>query len=198
MATKRIKISEEERITPENIERAIKLLEDGGTKKAACELLNIKYNTTRLGTIITQYQEERERVKAKKAEKRGKPATAMEVSYTISSYLEGNSIDNIASSLYRSSAFVRNILDANGVPKREVPHSYFKPGLVPEEAMRDKFLPGEKVYSMRYDSLAVIRSEFSPGVYLIFLLSQKEMQFAYQEAAELASLEHLKKLGVSL
>ena len=49
---------------------------------------------------------------------------------------------------------------------------------------------------MRYDSLARIDGEFKKGVYRVFLLSEKQNQFAYQPAEELASLEHLEKLGV--
>ena len=62
--------------------------------------------------------------------------------------------------------------------------------------MRDEFKVGVKVYSMRYDSLARIDGEFKKGVYRVFLLSEKQNQFAYQPAEELASLEHLEKLGV--
>jgi hypothetical protein len=81
---------------------------------------------------------------------------------------------------------------------RSIPHSYFLPQLIPEEAIRTNFKVGEKVYSVRYDSLAVIKSEFKPGVYLIYLLSEKQQQFAYQPAEELASLEHLRGLGVNV
>lgn len=78
------------------------------------------------------------------------------------------------------------------MPIRQTGHSYFRPGLVPDEAMRDEFKVGVKVYSMRYDSLARIDGEFKKGVYRVFLLSEKQNQFAYQPAEELASLEHLE------
>lgn len=197
------KTNDEEKLDSATIERVIKLLEpsDGSkpiTKKDACAILNIAYNTTRLTSIIDKYKERKLYDQQKRAEKRGKPATPAEVDYAISAYLEGATVDAISKSLYRSSSFIVGILQQYGVPLRNIPHSYFRPRLIPEEAMRSSFTVGEKVYSARYDSLAEVRSEFKPGVYLIYLLSDKQQQFAYQEAAELASLQHLRELGVNV
>ena len=198
MATRKSKNGDTERLDDASMDRAIELLANKGTKKDACALLNISYNTTRLGTLIEKYQERKKKDAEKRAERRGKPATPSEIVFTIESYLEGRTIESISDSLYRGATFVNSILRGYGVPMRSIPHNYFKPGLVPDEACRDGFKIGEKVYSMRYDSLAEIRSEFSPGVYCIYLLSEKQHQFAYQEACELASLEHLRKLGVNV
>lgn len=198
MATKRIK-NENEKLDENHLEHVIKMLEQPAegtkawTKKECCAYLNIAYNTTRLGTLIEKYKEKKVADAARRLEKRGKPATEGEISYIIQTYLEGGTIDGISTSLYRSATFVRGILDRFAVPIRQSSHSYFRPGLVPEEAMKDKFAIGELVYSMRYDSLAKIKSEFSPGVYCMFLLSEKQQQFCYQPAEELASLEHIKK-----
>ena len=195
MATKR---TDTERLDDTHLEHVIKMLEpkDGGkawTKKEACAYLGITYNTTRLGTLIEKYKDKKANEAKRRAEKRGQPATDAEISYCVQSYLEGGTIDSISSSLYRSSTFVRNILDRFAVPIRNQSHSYFRPGLVPEPAMRETFKVGEVVYSMRYDSLAKIKKEFKPGVYHIYLLSEKQQQFAYQPSEELASLEHLKQ-----
>lgn len=203
MATRRTKNSDSERLDDASIERVIALLEpkDGtkpGTKKDACAILGIAYNTTRLGSIIEKYKADKAKDAERRAEKRGKPATPGEVDYLISSYLEGNTVDAIARSLYRGPAFVKSILVRYGVPIRQAAHSYFKPGLVPDLACKDKFDIGEKVYSMRYDSLAVVRSEYSPGVYSLFLLAEKWKQFCYQPSYELASLDHLRKAGVTI
>jgi hypothetical protein len=201
MAT-RSKNADTERLDSTHIERVIELLEpkEGkpGTKKDACQILGIAYNTTRLGNIIEKYKADKERDAQKRAEKRGKPATSAEITYVIQSYLEGNTIESISNALFRPSNFINGILDNYAVPKRQSAHSYFRPELVPEEAMRDRFTVGEKVYSMRYDSLASIESEWKPGIYAIWLISDRWKQYAYQEASELASLEHLKKLGVDL
>lgn len=201
MATRRTKNSDNERLDDASIERVLALLEpkDGskpGTKKDACAILNISYNTTRLANLLDKYRERKTAEATRRAEKRGKPASDAEVAFVIQSYLEGATVDHISISLYRSAVFVKTILEKYHVPLRQVGHSYFTPELVPEEAVRDFFKVGEKVYSMRYDSLARIDGEFKPGVYRLFLLSEKQNQYAYQPSEELASLEHLVKLGV--
>lgn len=188
-----------EKLDSAHIEHVIKMLTkplDGSkpwTKKECCGYLNIKYNTTRLDSIITKYKEDKERDAVRRAEKKGKPATEGEISYTIKSYLEGATIESISTALYRGTTFVRSILDNFHVPIRQSAHSYFKPNLLPEDAMREVFAVGETVYSMRYDSLAKIKSEFKPGVYSIYLLSERWQEWAYQPSYELASLAHLKK-----
>lgn len=202
MATRRSKNADSERLDDASIERVIALLEpkEGkpGTKKDACAILGIAYNTTRLTSIIEKYKEAKIRNAALRAEKRGKPATKSEIDYIVTSYLEGGTIDGISGSLYRGATFVKAILNRFAVPIRQSAHSYFRPELVPDEASRDSFKVGEKVYSMRYDSLAVIKSEFSPGVYSLYLLSDKWQQFCYQPAYDLASLEHLRLAGISI
>jgi hypothetical protein len=198
MAIKRSKNGDLERLDDASIKRAIELLENKGTKKDACSILNITYNTTRLGSIIEKYKERKRVEETKRAEKRGKPATQAEINYAIQSYLEGSTVDSISKTLYRNSTFITNILLKYNVPMRNIPHDYFKPRLIPEEATRDTFNIGDKVYSARYDSLAKIDGEFSKGVYRIYLLSDKWQQFAYQPSEELASLDHLRKLGVDI
>ena len=94
---------------------------------------------------------------------------------------------------------MKAILEENNVPIRAKAHDYFKPELIPEGAMQERFTIGEVVYSARYDSTARVDAELSQHgqwVYRIWLMSEKWKQFAYQEAAELASLVHLRKLGV--
>ncbi len=194
MATKRIKHNENEKLDAANIERVIAYLTiKGSTKKVACEMLNINYNTTRLGTIIDKYLEDKKRDAERRAEKRGKPPTEGEISYTIKSYLEGDSVESISNSLYRGTTFVHSILSRFNVPIRQPAHSYNSPELIPDEAVKTKFALNEQVYSARYDSLARIRNEFQPGVYGIYLLSDKWLQNAYQPWYELASLEHIKQ-----
>lgn len=198
MATRRTK-NEDERLDEKHLDHVIQMLENPvegtkpWTKKECCAYLGIAYNTTRLGSLIEKYKERKAADAARRAEKRGKPATDGEISYIVQTYLEGGTIDSISKALYRGATFVRGILVSYGVPIRNVSHSYFNPSLIPEECVRDRFKVGEIVYSARYDSLAKIRSEFSPGVYAIYLMSEKQQQFAYQPAEELASLEHLKK-----
>ncbi len=198
MATKRTKNADTEKLDDAHIERVIELLDNKGTKKDACAILGIAYNTTRLGNIIDKYKEKKEKEAARRAEKRGTPATQTEIEYAVLNYLEGETVDSISKSLFRSASFVNTILRNSACPIRKSSFSYFKPNLVPEEAMRESFKVGEKVYSMRYDSLAEIDQVFAPGEYRLFLLSDKWRQYCYQPAEELASLEPMRKLGINI
>ena len=203
MARKRSEL-EEELMTETNIIRVIKLLEptEGKpiTKKDACQILGMTYNTTRLATIIEEFKKKQERTAQRKAELRGKPATQEEIVYIISEYLNGETVDSISKSTYRGPAFIKQILENNNVPIRQTSHDYFNPELIPEGAVRERFKIGEIVYSARYDSIARIDMEQKSSkygwIYRIWLLADKWKQSAYQEAYELASLEHLREIGV--
>lgn len=182
----------DEKLDDNNIARVIEYLSTkGATKKTACEMLCIRYNTTRLDKLINTYLEKKAFETKKKAEKRGKPATLDEEKYVVTSYLEGVPVDSIAKALYRSPTFVLGIVEKLNVPKRKTRHSYFRPGLVPEEAMKESFAEGEFVFSMRYNSVAKVFGIYK-GAYRIFLLHDSQKQFAYQPAEELCSLEHLR------
>lgn len=209
MATKKRSELEEELMTDANIARVIKLLEPVEpdakpiTKKDACQILGMAYNTTRLATIIEQFKTRQKRTAERKAQLRGKPVTSDEVQYIISEYLEGEPVDAISKATYRSTAIVKKVLEDNHVPLRVPGHSYFKPELLPDGAVRERFKIGEVVYSARYDSVARIEGEQRDSrhggwIYRIWLLSEKQLQSAYQPAYELASLEHLRELGVKV
>lgn len=198
MANKKTKNGENEKLDFNNVERVIKLLEAKPpiTKKAACEILNIAYNTARLDKILEKHREGVERDKKLRAQKRGTPATKEEVSYIAKSYLNGESVESISSSLHRPSTLVTQVLDTYGVPRRQRAHNYFKPLLIPEACVRTEFKTGERVYSARYDSLCVVEAELKhkdEKCYRIWLLGDRWQQYACQPASELASLEHLKE-----
>lgn len=208
MATRKRPALEEELMTDANIARVIRLLEpteEGKkpiTKKDACAILGMSYNTTRLGTIIEDYKQKQVRTAQRKSQLRGKPATQEEKVYIISEYLNGETVDAISKMTYRSSKFIKDVLEGNSVPIRVPGSSYFNPEMIPDGAVRDRFKVGEVVYSSRYDSIARIdaeqKSEKYGFVYRIWLLSDRWLQSAYQEASELASLEHLRELGVKI
>jgi len=193
---------ENELLTDSNIERVIAGFESTPrmTKKDACSILGIAYNTTRLDSLVEKYLEKKARDAQRRANLRGKPATQDEVVYVIQEYLEGATIDSISKATYRGSNFVKHILEKYDVPIRQTSHDYFKPELIPDGATRDRFQVGEVVYSARYDSVARIDAEQHDHrhgwIYRVWLLSEKWKQSAYQEACELASLEHLRTAGV--
>lgn len=207
MATVRKSEAEEERMTDANIAKVIEMLNPTEpevkpwTKKDACAYLGMSYNTTRLATIIKTYEERIKYEREKRAEKKGKPATESEIIFVIQSYIEGETLDAIAKSLYRGSSFVKSILINNAVTFRPVSHDYFNPALIPDNAIRNRFNIGEVVYSAQYNVNAEIRSEqlHSSGVYVyrVWLLGDQQ-QFAYVPVYELASLEHLRLIGVKV
>jgi len=205
MAARKTKNADLEKLDAANLEKVISLLEptEGKpiSKKDACAMLCIAYNTTRLGTLIEKHKEKKAATQARRAALRGKPATPQEIQFIISSYLEGETVSGLAERSYRSAGFINQILESHAVPMRAKAHDYFRPELIPEAAMQDRFKLEEVVYSARYDSVAKIKSElFQKGqwVYCVWLMSDRWQQFAYQEAAELASLQHLRKLGVQV
>ena len=195
---KRSNSSETEKLDDITLQRVIDLLEGENkiTKKAACEMLCISYNTARLNTLIEKFKEKKEREKRLRAEKRGTAPSKDEIRYAVSSYLEGDSIESISNSLHRSTASIVHILDSLGVPRRQKRYDYNAPPIIPDQAVKTIFQMGEKCYSVRYDSLCVIESYFphkDEKCYRVWLLGERWQQYAYQPASDLASLEHLKE-----
>lgn len=198
------KTNEDENLTDEALEYVIKMLAppDGKpwTKKDCCQYLNISYNTTRLGKLIDDYKNKKAREAKRRAELRGKPLTADEISFIIGEYLEGVSVEKISQSTYRSRDKIAQALVEANVPVRPVSYDYFSPELIPEDAARERFKVGEVVWSAQYDSACQIEKESTHPVwgfiYRVWLLSEKWKQYANVPACELASLEHLRKLGV--
>lgn len=200
---KSVKVKDTEDLSDTNIEKVIALLSAAKpcTKKDACALLKITYNTTRLQTIIDNFLAKKVKTAEMRATKSGTPATQAEIEYCVQSYLGGESVSNIAEALYRSSSFVDRILVKTGTPKRSVGWSYFKPALIPDAAAKDSFEVAEKVWSARYESLATVLAEVKnqphpSKVYKIYLEDEKWQQYAYQPIEELASLGHLTQYGI--
>ena len=196
--------NDSERLDEAHFERVIAGLaaDKPMTKKDACAILGIAYNTTRLTSLIEKYVEKKNRDTERRAALRGKPATTEEITYVIQEYLEGATVDAISKSTFRGPSFINGILERYDVPLRAKSQDYFRPELIPDGATRTRFSVGEVVYSARYDSIARTDTEqHDPRygwIYRVWLLSDKWKQSANQEACELASLEHLRKLGVRI
>jgi hypothetical protein len=204
MIKKRVKAKEHENLSDANVRKVIVLLEAEKpiTKKDACQILNISYNTTRLDTIIENYKHDREVRKELRAKRRGKAPTNEDIATVITSYLEGDPIYKIAERVYRPTMFVKNILHSYGIPVKVPGADFFHDvPLIPEVSVREKFNVGEVVYSARYHSLATIKHVFvdkkKQENYSLFIWGDDNQFRAYQPAYELASLEHLKPLGIN-
>ena len=93
MPSRRIKKRSYEKLTDANIKHVAGLLkaETPITKKEACSILNISYNTTRLKTIIEEFVEQKEYRNKRKAANRGKPASKGEITSVVDSFINGKS-----------------------------------------------------------------------------------------------------------
>ena len=201
-----------ENLSAANIQKVIELLrqEKPITKKEACEVLSISYNTTRLNKIIAEFEERQEYVAKRKATNKGKRAAGYEITEAITNYLQGESISEIATGLYRSSGFVRSILDRVGVPQRPASvEERAGPCMIPENCVAESFNSGEKVWSARYHAPAIVEAEvevkeqYESKGYRVYILQKTEDNtvggfYAFVLACELGKLSHLEEYGVNL
>lgn len=219
---RRIKKRDYEDLSDQNIARVISLLHPANgtekksiTKKEACSLLKIAYNTTRLGRIIDEYNERKAYVERQKAKKRGKKASPAEISQVIEQYLSGENYANIAKGLFRSSAFVKAIIERIGVPQRPA-NKEAKEDILPDSCVAESFEPGDIVYSSKYHAAAKIIKEVGEDekhlgkIYQIYVMESIDASDsffphimhggfnAFQPAYELGSLQHLKEYGINL
>jgi len=140
-----IKKKSYEKLDDTNIKRVIAALtsENPITKKEACEMLNINYNTTRLSKIIEGFKEDQEYRKIRMSKNRGKPASKDEMKQMIEMYLDGQTITDISKTMFRSPAFIKGNLDRIGVPTRITEGEKF---IVPDECVKYEFEVGEWVW----------------------------------------------------
>ena len=154
------------------------------TKKEACEMLNISYNTTRLGKILDDFNETASYREVRKSQNRGKKATDMETKEAIECYLKGETVSDISKRLYRSTTFVKNILDRVGVPEKLPKTKRKGPAYLPDECVSESFKEGEKVWSACYHAPAIVKQKYT-----------KEYQ---NENAGIQYINYEEKYGCSL
>lgn len=227
---RRIKKKSYEKLSSSNIQHVISLLEpvEGSpiTKKEACDILNISYNTARLNKIIEDHKDQQAFVAKRKSQNRGKAATKAEIQQVVTEYLQGDNISSIAKGLYRSPGFVKAIIERVGVPQVDKSSYCY----LPDECVSDTFSEGQRVWSAKYQAPAIVKNEvsvdyqaeqagfedtnyekkYSSKCYSIYVFQEvkQEQEFflgastggfnGYSLACELGSLEHLKEYGVDL
>lgn len=230
----RVKKKEYEKLTDANLRHVIALLypqnstkttsKQGGspkpiTKKAACDLLNITYNTTRLQKIIDEFIEKEEFTARRKAENRGKRASKAEITDVIRDYLQAEPISQIAKGLYRSSGFVKGIIDRVGVPQRATGDDKYNVSLLPDQCIAEDFDVGEIVWAAKYHAPAIVlrwisdekyKRDYGSECYQISVIEpvdSSESYFKHIEsggfnafalAYDLGSLKHLEEYGIDL
>ena len=211
----RTKKKDYEKLSDANIKHVIELLEAEKpvTKKEACGVLNISYNTTRLNNIIQEFKETQEFRAKRKAEKKGTGATKDEIKAVVQSYLDGDNISDIASDLYRSPAFVRGIIDRVGIPRKQPSEEYnWKMVELPEQCISEQFTKDEIVWCLRENCTAIVTNEWQTRegeygytMYTIECTDLTESLFPHIEfagryvnslACNIGSLKHLEEYGV--
>jgi len=209
----RVKKKDHEKLTQENIRHVIELLsrEKPITKKEACQILNITYNTTRLNSIIQDFEDKLNFRAKRKAQLKGKPASKDEIKSAIQSYLRGESVSEISQGMYRSAGFIRAILDRVGVPTRPVAIEERKGcAFLPDQCVAEEFTEGERVWSAFYHAPAIVGKQYEDPMYeekyagkcySIYVLEESESlnvggYHGASIAYDLGKLTHLEQHGV--
>ena len=209
----RVKKKEHEKLTQENIQHVINLLssENPITKKEACQILNITYNTTRLNSIIQDFEDKQNFRAKRKAQLKGKPASKDEIKSAIQSYLRGESVSEISQGMYRSAGFIRAILDRVGVPTRPVAIEESKGcAFLPDQCVAEEFTEGERVWSAFYHAPAIVVKQYEDPMYeekyagkcySIYVLEESESlnvggYHGASIAYDLGKLTHLEQHGI--
>jgi len=220
MATKRVKVKEYENLSDSNILKVVQLLEAEKpiTKKEACEILNISYNTTRLSNIVEGYKAKIERDKKLRSANRGKPLSDHEIKETVLRYLQGEPLTEISKSLFRPAKPLKDLVTRLGVPTKPPYEQRVRPSVIPEQCVSEIFNEGQRAWSAVYHASCTIvkevlnkpyNDEYSSRCYQIYVDEPfiEEVPgfegkvggfYAYSLAYNLGSLEHLKELGVTL
>ena len=163
MATRGIRKKAGEKLDEANLSKVSALLNQDNpiTKKEACEILNISYNTTRLNKILSEHNEVVSYRETRKSHNRGKKATTLEIKEAIESYLNGETVSDISKRLFRSTTFVKNILDKVGVPEKLPKTKRKGAAYLPDECVSEDFEKGQKVWSASYHAPAIIKERYT-------------------------------------
>jgi len=208
----------EEKLSETNINKVIELLaaEKPITKKEACEILHIAYNTTRLSKIIADHNETIEFRARRKAQNKGKGVTEAEKVSIVKHYLNGAVVSDIAKALYRSPAFIKAVIERMGVPQKlpDTDYKGIKEAMIPEPCVSEEFTKGERVWSAQGKCIAVVKREITKShnfdkhgskCYLLWEIEMAECEspyfglmkdaghFAPRLAYNIGSLRHLQE-----
>lgn len=211
-----IKTRKHENLTETNIQHVIELLaaEKPITKKEACSILNISYNTTRLNKIIQDHEDTVAYRERRKAQNKGKGATEAEIREVVNLYLDGLNVSDIAKGLYRSPAFIKSIVERVGIPQKlpQTDYEGRRNAMLPEQCVAEEFEIGEKVWAVRQNYPAIVKklastSEDGTNFYLVDTIecTQEDLKDTYfphlsfagkqyvLASWEMGSLRHLQK-----
>lgn len=122
-------------ITDEQFKKAIEWLDNGGTKKGACEILGVGNNKT-MESRIEDWVASKEAEKRIRKQKRKTPVTREEKASIIEDYLDGATFDELSKRFYRSAAYIQHMLWLSGALIRSRgDRNPLDPPLLPEECV---------------------------------------------------------------
>ena len=193
-----------EKLDDATVSHVIELLanEKPITKKDACKILNISYNTARLNRIMEEYKTRKAFEKEQYRRNKGKAITDYETQEIVLNYLRGDSKTEIGKSLFRPVYAVSAVLRQHNIPVRQTGKgSYHNPVMIPDEAVAEVFEPGELAWSARYNCVCEIRNlrqvhEEHGNVYTIWVFGSHN-EFANQPWSELGKLNFLKDSDIN-
>lgn len=212
----KVKVKDYEDLSKANIRKVIAALNASPpiSKKEACELLKISYNTSRLSKIIEEFNITQANTKRLRDKNKGKPVTEGELQYIISEYIAGTPIYKISETIYRSSNFIKALVERIGVPERDTAFSPLVPQVLPEQCLAEDFEVGEIVWSAQYRTKCKIVKRLEDDKYIakygvpcynIFVLTNGDdiMRntggfFSSHLAYDLGKLSHLEAYGIKL
>lgn len=177
----------------------LRLAEKPITKKAACEMLGIAYNTARLDKLVNEYLEEQERRASRIEANRGKPANEYEISTILEDYLSLGAVSTIAERICRSAVFVKNVLVNCGIPLRDKDNSYFNPQLLPLECVEEFLSEGTIVYSAKHQEIGTVKriAKTAQGTaYWVYLGSEQNVALMWYDIMPMDDL--IKKYNLKL
>lgn len=185
-----VKAKKGENLSDENILKVKELLAKGETKVVCCQVLGIKYNTTRLNKIISEYDDKLKTQEKMRKSLRNKPLDDYDIKHICQSYLNGDPLSEISDNIYRSVNVVKNVLRRYGIPLRNASNNYFNPVFIDDDTPED-YSKGDLVFSARYNNIAEIVKKVEDGVYRICVLGSHQ-RYACQPYYELADLRRVQ------
>lgn len=203
MARKKVKVKDYERLDDSTVGRVVSLLEDKKpiTKKEACEILNISYNTARLNKIVENYKDKKAFAEKRRKENLRKPLDDYDKKYVVKEYLRGRSNSAIANDLFRPVTHVNNFIEEIGLPKKVAGATYWTPSYITDETLSKEYTDNEIVWAARYNCVAEIMKKLKDTddgpIYSLWVYGKKQ-EFAVQPWWELGKLTCLDELGLTV
>lgn len=122
-------------ISDEQFKQAIEWLDNGGTKKGACDILGVSNNKT-MESRIQEWKDDQATSARLRKEKRKQACSPQELVDMIEDYFDGATFEELSKRFYRSVAYIKHRLELAGALIRERGEkNVLNPPLLPEECV---------------------------------------------------------------